>query len=123
MFDVQLQALLNFHEAQDADCTLVLKPMHDFDRYGVVETDEAGRVNSFKEKQYYAAGLINGGVYALRVAALLLETLPEKFSFEKDYLEALYKERRICGLVQDAYFIDIGIPEDYARAQEELGRD
>jgi D-glycero-alpha-D-manno-heptose 1-phosphate guanylyltransferase len=120
LFDINLKALLQFHEANDADCTLSLKPMQDFERYGVVETDEAGRVQSFKEKQYYAEGLINGGVYALNAERLLAEALPEKFSFEKDYLEALYKKRRICALVQDAYFIDIGIPEDYARAQREL---
>ncbi len=48
------------------------------------------------------------------------EEFPAKFSFEKDYLESLFKERRIYGLVQDEYFIDIGIPEDYNRVQTEL---
>ena len=42
------------------------------------------------------------------------------FSFEKDYLERSLETRRIYGLVQDAYFIDIGIPEDYRRVQDEI---
>ena len=56
----------------------------------------------------------------LNVARFLSEPLPEKFSFETDYLEKFYNTRKIFGLVQDEYFIDIGIPEDYARAQKEL---
>jgi len=35
-------------------------------------------------------------------------------------LEAMIKEREIIGYKQDAYFIDIGIPEDYQRAQLEI---
>ncbi len=44
-----------------------------------------------------------------------------KFSFEKDYLEKLYTERKMFGFVQDGYFIDIGIPEDYNKAQSDVG--
>jgi D-glycero-alpha-D-manno-heptose 1-phosphate guanylyltransferase len=40
---------------------------------------------------------------------------------EKDYLELLVGEGNFYGLVQDAYFIDIGIPEDFERAQMEIG--
>ena len=45
---------------------------------------------------------------------------PEKFSFEKDYLEKYYSEKKIFGLIEDSYFIDIGIPADFKKAQEEL---
>ena len=65
-------------------------------------------------------GLINGGVYALNTESFLNKNLPGKFSFEKDYLEKFVSERKMYGLIQDEYFIDIGIPEDYERAQEEL---
>jgi D-glycero-alpha-D-manno-heptose 1-phosphate guanylyltransferase len=63
---------------------------------------------------------VNGGIYALQVAAFLNEGLPDKFSFEKDYLEKYFLYRRMIGSVQDEYFIDIGIPEDFQRAQTEL---
>lgn len=118
-FRVGLGALADFHAEKQADCSLCLKPMRDFDRFGVVELTDDARVSRFREKQYYPAGLINGGVYALDKAALLRKERPKVFSFEKDYLEA-DGEDRLYGLVQDRYFIDIGIPEDYLRVQQEL---
>ncbi|BAV06263.1 D-glycero-alpha-D-manno-heptose 1-phosphate guanylyltransferase [Filimonas lacunae] len=120
LFKGNVAQLSQFHQQQQAACTLLLKPMQQFDRFGVVETDVQGRITSFKEKQYYEQGFINAGMFALNIPAFVQEALPQKFSFEKDYLEALYQQRVMCGLVQDAYFIDIGIPEDYERVQTEL---
>ena len=95
--------------------------MRNFDRYGVVDMSKDYSISQFREKQYYAEGFINGGIYALNVPKFLDEDLPEIFSFEKDYLEKFTGKRRFYGVVQDEYFIDIGIPEDYLRAQAELG--
>ena len=120
LFSVDIQTLSALHEQQNADCTLSLKPMKNFERYGVIELYDDNSISSFKEKQFYKEGLINGGVYALQVGSFLKEDLPEKFSFEKDYLENFYNKRKMYGSVQDEYFIDIGIPEDYERAQQEL---
>ena len=121
LFEIDLRAVAKFHEAKNADCTLCLKPMQHFDRYGLVELDENDAVKSFKEKKFYTAGLINGGVYALNVDSFKKENLPGKFSFEKDYLEKNIGSRgKLYGIIQDTYFIDIGIPEDYERAQLEL---
>lgn len=120
LFKIQLDTFAAFHHQHAAACTLALKPMEYFDRYGVVELQDNGAVKNFKEKQYYEYGFINGGIYALQTDAFLKEGLPEKFSFEKDYLEKLYTQRPMFGMVQDAYFIDIGIPEDYERANAEL---
>lgn len=96
--------------------TLALKPMRDFDRYGSV-TLSGAQVTGFHEKQYCAYGLINGGVYALDRSRLDLSGLPERFSFEKEVLEPLAAAGQLTGWVSDDFFIDIGIPEDYARAQ------
>ncbi len=120
LFKVSLEKLSSFHQASGAHCTLALKPMRDFDRYGAVEINSNGSVKSFMEKKFYHQGLINGGVYALNARLFLAEALPEKFSFEKDYLEAYYKTLAFYGFVQDEYFIDIGIPEDFERAQTEM---
>jgi D-glycero-alpha-D-manno-heptose 1-phosphate guanylyltransferase len=119
-FRIRLNDLSAFHEDRQAACTLCLKPMQDFDRFGVVELDGNGAVSRFLEKQYYSTGLINGGVYALDRECFQQEDLPRKFSFEKDYLEKFYHGRPFFGLVQDTYFIDIGIPEDYERVQMEM---
>jgi D-glycero-alpha-D-manno-heptose 1-phosphate guanylyltransferase len=118
LFDVDVAALFDFHRAMKADCTVALKPMRDFERYGRVELGGDGWVKAFREKEPCAEGLINGGVYVIRRDALLGLDLPEKFSFEEGFLA----KHRIAGMVQDAYFIDIGIPEDFARAQIELNR-
>ncbi|HTQ27645.1 MAG TPA: nucleotidyltransferase family protein [Puia sp.] len=119
-FRVDPRELAVFHGQQQAHCSLALKPMKNFDRYGVVVLNADQSIQSFQEKKYYDEGLINGGVYALQTDAFLSEDLPEKFSFEKDYLEKCYATRPIFGLVQTGYFIDIGVPEDYQRAQSEL---
>lgn len=120
LFRANLQKVAAFHHMCGADCTLTLKPMNNFDRYGVVELNSNYSISSFKEKQYYETGTINGGVYILHAERFLIEALPEKFSFEKDYLEQYFQHRRMFGVIQDEYFIDIGIPEDFERAQKEL---
>jgi D-glycero-alpha-D-manno-heptose 1-phosphate guanylyltransferase len=119
-FRIDLAELADFHHRQAAHCTLCLKPMKNFDRYGVVELGPQQGILHFREKQFYQEGLINGGVYALDADRFRAEDLPEKFSFEKDWLEKFHDSRVMSGLIQDEYFIDIGIPEDYERAQKEL---
>jgi D-glycero-alpha-D-manno-heptose 1-phosphate guanylyltransferase len=133
-FRIDPAELAAFHARQEADCTLCLKPLRDFDRYGVVALEPGGRIKQFREKQFYAEGLINGGVYALNKERFMGLELPEKFSFEKDYLQKETAKARIdgkrgqdrpargglFGLVQAGYFIDIGIPADYERAQTEM---
>ncbi|MFZ1263349.1 MAG: HAD-IIIA family hydrolase [Chitinophagaceae bacterium] len=120
LFTVDLHKAALFHNHNYAECTLLLKPMKNFDRYGVVVLGEDQLVKSFKEKQFYGEGTINGGLYLLNVNKFLDEEFPAKFSFEKNYLESFYEKRRIYGIVEDRYFIDIGIPEDYNRANKEL---
>jgi D-glycero-alpha-D-manno-heptose 1-phosphate guanylyltransferase len=120
LFKINAEQLISLHLKKEADCTLSLKPMKDFDRYGVVEIDDSNALKNFNEKQFYTTGLINGGVYALNAERFIAEDLPDKFSFEKDYLEKLYTKRKFYGIADDGYFIDIGIPEDYSRAQKEL---
>ncbi len=120
LFKADLQKAFSFHVENSADCTLLLKPMREFDRYGSVELDDDYTVSSFYEKQYLQAGDINAGIYILNVEEFIDKDFPEKFSFEKDYLEKYYTEKKIFGVIEDRYFIDIGIPEDFQRAQEEL---
>jgi D-glycero-alpha-D-manno-heptose 1-phosphate guanylyltransferase len=120
IFQTDLTALADFHFSHNSCCTLALKPMENVDRYGSVETDNTGKITLFKEKHFFEKGLINGGVYLISKTYLLAKKLPEKFSFETDFLQKFYTEGAIFGIQQDGYFIDIGIPEDYQRAQTEL---
>jgi D-glycero-alpha-D-manno-heptose 1-phosphate guanylyltransferase len=120
IFKADLFYQSDFHFAHDAHCTLALKPMQNFDRYGAVELNPDHTIASFKEKQFLENGLINGGVYILNIRAFFDKFLPETFSFETDYLQKYYDEKNMYGVPGDGYFIDIGIPEDYTRAQTEL---
>ncbi|RYY38549.1 MAG: HAD-IIIA family hydrolase [Chitinophagaceae bacterium] len=122
LFEIDLAKQWEVHQRTHAHCTLALKPMRDFDRYGSVLVDENGRVHAFREKSYQQEGLINGGIYLLHKAAFLSRGLPQKFSFEKDFLEPAVQQNILAAAVHDGYFIDIGIPEDFARAQTELRR-
>ena len=100
--------------------------MYHFDRYGTVEVGNQDRVLQFHEKQYRNEGLINGGVYVLnkdlfkKVEEIEEAPLPQKFSFEKDILEKHLLPLHYSGKEFKGYFIDIGIPEDYNKAQEDF---
>jgi D-glycero-alpha-D-manno-heptose 1-phosphate guanylyltransferase len=120
LFKVDVTRLSDFHISNNAHCTLSLKPLKKFERYGIVELNNDQSIKHFKEKRYFDEGLINGGMYLLNANKFSEEELPTKFSFEKDYLEKFYRHRKMYGVVQDRYFIDIGVPEDYRRAQREL---
>lgn len=115
-FDIPLSALKN----TSADITIALKPMFQFDRYGTVEVDTTQRIISFNEKKYCEHGLINGGVYYFKKSLLEKIKTEDKFSFEKAILEKHLLDLQIHGKIFDNYFIDIGIPEDYKKAQEDF---
>ena len=119
-FDVNLDTLLNHQQQKMSDCTLALKPMQAADRYGLVKINEEGMITGFEEKKVGASGYINGGIYCLFKNSFLNIPFEKSFSFEKEYLEKFISERDMAGLIQDNYFIDIGIPEDYERAKQEL---
>lgn len=120
IYKADIKALTRLHDLNDATCTMALKPMKNFDRYGVVEINEDSSIKNFREKQIYESGLINGGVYVLNKRKFMEKNLPEIFSFEKDFLEIYVHEGNMFAYINDSYFIDIGIPEDYERAQTEL---
>jgi len=94
--------------------------MFQFDRYGTVEVDTTQRIISFNEKKYCEHGLINGGVYYFKKSLLEKIKTEDKFSFEKAILEKHLLDLQIHGKIFDNYFIDIGIPEDYKKAQEDF---
>ena len=123
-FAVNLDELVSAHCAQkEAKLTIALKPMKDFDRYGTVVTGADGRVLKFNEKQPCTEGEINGGVYVLSNDKSIFEGQSRKFSFETAVMQENCGESGcLFGVVQNGYFIDIGIPEDYKKANVELSK-
>ncbi len=118
-FDVNLSSLLQKHTDTNADITLSLKPMCYYNRYGSVTT-MGDRVVRFEEKKFKEYGNINGGVYIAKSSIFDKVEMPEKFSFEADFLDRNVETLKIHAFIADSYFIDIGIPEDYEKAQKEL---
>lgn len=116
-FDVSLSELNSFHSMKNADLTMALKRLKNFDRYGTVIVNDDDRVIQFEEKKVMEEGLINGGVYLMKKNIFSKTGTEKKFSFEKEVLEKHVGELRYFGKPFDNYFIDIGIPTDFAQAQ------
>lgn len=104
----------------ELDMALVLREVEDVSRYGQALLQE-GRLAGFNEKtDERKPGTINGGVYLM--SKNLIDQIPEgKVSLEQDMIPGWLSEgRRLGGFVNDGYFIDIGIPEDYYRFMEDV---
>lgn len=116
-FDIPLKLL----KRNEAECMLViaLKEMEGFDRYGCVEINADGFVTGFMEKKYRKSGSINGGTYLISKNIFNNSDLEDKFSFEQ-YIKDNYLRLNAKGMIFGDYFIDIGVPEDYVKAQSEL---
>lgn len=116
-FDVDLQRFFQEFEQSDASVQLALKRLPDVARYGTVVLDESGTISSFNEKGAKGSGLINGGVYALKVADVMTVFPTEPFSFEYDFLAPEQVGILKRGQEFDGKFIDIGTPESLKRAE------
>ena len=98
---------------------IVLRDVADTDRYGVVQVG-GGRVTAFHTRaDTPGPGLVNAGIYLLDRADLL-PLLTPACSLEADILPALAASGRLDGTVATGFFIDIGVPDDLARAQTAL---
>jgi D-glycero-alpha-D-manno-heptose 1-phosphate guanylyltransferase len=117
-FLANLQDMLSFHRDNNFDITIAVKEMFDFDRYGTVNINEK-RIVSFEEKKATKRGYINGGIYILR-KDILDSIKKDTFSFEKEFLENEDIKKDCGAYISEGYFIDIGVPEDYFKANEEL---
>lgn len=119
-FDVPLGELAR---ALPADPEVVgilsLRRLPEAGRYGVV-TLAGDRIAQFAAKAEAGSGpvLVNAGVYLFRRS--LVDALSPLCSLEQDGLATLGDQGRLAGLPADGYFLDIGIPDDYARAQTEI---
>ena len=116
-FDIDLRLFYSYHLENYSNCSLALKKMNNFDRYGVINLVH-NKVVSFEEKKYFISGLINGGIYILNLPKFKEHSFPKCFSFEKEYLERYTSIDQINGFEFNDFFIDIGVPEDYKIAQE-----
>ena len=119
LFNVPLIEMANKFGSQFSSICLSLKPMTNFDRYGSVVV-KRGVIAHFQEKTLCKEGLINGGVYLVSRNWLINRAPGRKFSLESDILERFVSQKEMKAFTCDNYFIDIGIPADFTRAQTEI---
>lgn len=107
------------HKASSAEITIVCRPVDDTARYGRVLC-EGSRILGFSEKGISGPGLINAGTYLLERQAIAAIPAGRFSSFEQEVLPPAIARGAVAACVSHGLFIDIGIPADYARAQELL---
>lgn len=120
-FDINLNEFQEFCQRKKATIGLALKQMADVSRYGAVTVDKDQRIVKFSEKKSCTGkGYMNAGIYFMERDFVLNLDMKTKFSIEKEVFEKTINETGIFGFIIDAYFIDIGIPEDFYKAQDDF---
>jgi NDP-sugar pyrophosphorylase family protein len=114
--EIDIPEFLRFHRQHRGVASMAVRKVPDAARYGTVHMDASKRIIGFSEKTGNTSpGMINAGVYLFQRS--VLKFIPEgPSSLEKDLFPNLLTEG-MYALEQDGMFIDIGTPEDYARAQ------
>lgn len=120
LLDCNIARLLTTGDGSDVAGRMLLRRVDDASRYGVV-TLEGDRVRAFSERPLSAgSSLVNAGVYLLD--RRVVDDLSPSCSLEADILPRLAARGALRGTVSEGYFRDIGIPEDYDNAQQEVPR-
>jgi D-glycero-alpha-D-manno-heptose 1-phosphate guanylyltransferase len=117
--DLDLSALASMWPG-DHTPIVVARFVPDAERFGKLECTR-GRIAKFLGAGHQGPGIINGGCYVIPKNIFGSVALPAAFSFESDFL-ARRAPSSLRVFVTDARFFDIGVPEDYRRAQVELPR-
>jgi NDP-sugar pyrophosphorylase family protein len=115
--EIDFHELLRFHRRSGGIATMAVFRTTNQGRYGTVRVNAEGRVEGFAEKvDNVPDGLVNAGIYVFN-RKLFNHIPPGPASLERDIFPQLIRHG-IYALEQQGLFIDIGTPEDYARAQE-----
>ncbi|MFQ5432008.1 MAG: nucleotidyltransferase family protein [Nitrospinota bacterium] len=124
-FEVDLSDMENLHSRKNSDVTVALHQVKENMRYGSVKLESDARITDFNGAPDAGNSLINGGVYIINKTALDATKwrAGDSFSVENDLFPAMIESSaRFYGYVSNGRFIDIGVPEDYQRSGELLGK-
>lgn len=122
--DLDLTEMIQAHRDRSAKATIALTPVEDPTAYGVVETDAQSMVKCFIEKPSWervTTNFINAGTYVLEPEVLGLIPSGVHHMLERGLFPTLV-ERGIpfLGYRSNAYWIDIGTPQDYLRLHHDV---
>jgi mannose-1-phosphate guanylyltransferase/phosphomannomutase len=122
--DIDLNAALEFHQNTQAAATMILVRMENPLPYGVVITQEDGKISRFLEKPTWGevfSDTVNTGIYVLEPE--VLEEIPDKqsFDFSKDLFPFMLRSgQNLFGFVTQDYWKDVGNLEEYFRAHQDI---
>jgi mannose-1-phosphate guanylyltransferase/phosphomannomutase len=118
--DIDLTALIEHHKREGNDVTIALQRVTNPLEFGVVVTDEHGRITRFLEKPSWGevfSDTINTGIYVLEPAILDRMQRGRVYDFSKDLFPEMLREgAKLGGYIIDAYWTDIGNLEQYQQA-------
>ena len=117
--DLDIGALLSFHQEREAEATIALQAVADPSRFGVVTTSDDGRVREFIEKppaNSSPSNTINAGTYVLNpsVIARIPDTRP--VSIERETFPEMALAETLFALESDTYWLDTGTPKQFLEA-------
>lgn len=122
--DINLKKAVEFHEKRESMVTLVLKRVDVPLEYGVVVTDEDGRIIRFLEKPGWGevfSDTVNTGIYILSPYIFNYIKNNQVFDFSKDLFPVLLKEKKpMYGFISDDYWCDIGDLGAYIKASSDI---
>lgn len=122
--DIDISDLIDFHKKNDACATIALTEVEDPTQYGVVVTDENGRVKQFLEKpswEHAVTNKINAGIYILDPQIFKNVPKDKPYSFERELFPSLLAEgRNVFAKVSSSYWLDIGTPKKYMQAHRDI---
>lgn len=121
LFRINLDLFFQKHIENLASVSVAVRQVEDASRYGLVECDENMNITAFREKSEDSfPGLINGGTYLIRSKYFRSLDLSDNFSLEKDMFARMLDREKYKACIFNNYFLDIGVPSDYLRAQTDF---
>jgi len=126
--DANVSEIIEFHRKQKAEATIALAPVENPSGYGLVETDETGRVLLFREKPKpediadLETKNINAGIYVLEPSVLDIIPKDENTSFEYNVFQDLLSRQKsfYAYILDKCYWRDIGTPQSYLNAHHDF---
>jgi mannose-1-phosphate guanylyltransferase len=121
--EADLAELVAYHRRVGAKATILLTPVADPSRYGLVRTAADGRVETFLEKprpEEIDTNLINAGLYVLEPEVLELVPAGGSVSIEREVFPRLAAEGSVYGLAMPGYWLDVGTPDSYLQAHRDV---
>lgn len=121
--DLDVTALVRFHESHSATASIALQPVDDPTRFGIVEVDPQGRVRRFVEKPPAGtepSNLANAGTYVLEPSVLAGIEPGRAVSIERETFPGLVGNDALYALAQDTYWLDTGTPQQFLAANMDV---